>query len=175
MFLKELWVFNRKAALAFMLFILSWVYINYRQGAVVAPLFQYGMYSGKFFIADTQQVVRLYANNSLVDFTKYSLVERDMMEISLTNYIHQKKVNEVVFNSIKRILSKFAIGRLMHEEDYTNNISDKDFMQWYKRLLEKDLGYPINKLDAYMQKYTWQKDSFVPIDTPSKINCVAVN
>jgi hypothetical protein len=175
MFLKHLWDFNKAVALVFVLFILSWGYINYKQGAVAAPLFQYGMFSGKFFINDTQKVIRLYVNKQPVDFTQYSMVERDMLQIPLENYLEERKTNETIFYTMKRVLGKAGIGQLMKEEKYTNNITGKDFMKWYKKRLQKILGYPVNNVDAYLQKYTWKVNSLQPVDTPLKINLVVDN
>jgi hypothetical protein len=175
MFLKELWFHNKKAALIFILFILSCGYINYKQGAVAAPLFQYGMYSGKFFIADTQKVIRLYANDSLVDFTKYSMVERDMMEISLDNYINQEKTNSDVFSSMHHLFARLGIDGLMKKPNYTNTVTDAQFAEWYKKLVTKIIGHPIVKLNGYIQKYIWQSGRLMPVEEPLKINCLAAN
>src|ERR1700744_4254191 len=112
MFIKELWTYSKKITIAFILFIILWGYFNYKQGAVAAPLFVYGMYSGKFFIKDTQRVIQLYANNKVIDLTKYSIIDRDLLQTSLQNYVAQKTVNEGVFLTMKRILDHAYIGHL---------------------------------------------------------------
>ena len=48
MFLKELWFYNKKATLFFLLFIAVWVFLNIKQGAVATPILQYGMFSEKY-------------------------------------------------------------------------------------------------------------------------------
>ncbi|HTB99541.1 MAG TPA: hypothetical protein VK705_02550 [Ferruginibacter sp.] len=175
MFIKELWTYSKQITLTFILFILLWSYINYKQGAVAAPLFEYGMYSGKFLISDTQRVIQLYANNKIIDLTKYSIIDRDLLQISLQYYVAQKPVNEGTFLTMKRILDHAYIGHLMQKEKYTNNISDKEFTHWYIQLVERIVGYPITNLAAYEQKYLWKNDRLVPVSSLLKLTSIVTN
>jgi|GEM_PF-1242916 hypothetical protein len=172
MFLKELWNYSKKLTIGFILFILLWCYINYKQGASAAPFFQYGMYANKFFINDTQQVIHLYINGKALDFTKYSMPERDLLQTPLQYYAIQQPVNENVFYTMKRILGHGYIGKLMTKEKYTNTITDQEFTQWYTHLVERITKSPINKLEAYEQKYVWKNDRLVPASSPIKIKYI---
>lgn len=173
MFLKELWQHNKKATIFFLLFIAAWAYINYKQGAVAAPMFQYGMYAGKFYSSDTQHVIRIYVNDKLLDVTKYSMVDRDIMQISAQDYLRSDTVNKVIYTTMKRILSKVALGKLMHEEVYTNQITDKKLTEWYVKILEKIIGYPVKELELYDQEYVLQNGRLVSISAPLKIDHIA--
>ncbi len=175
MFIKELWTYSKKITLAFILFIILWSYLNYKQGAVAAPMYVYGMYAGKFFVSDTQRVIQLYANNKIIDLTKYSIIDRDLMQTSLQYYVAQKPVNEATFLTMKRILDHAYIGHLMLKEKYTNNISDKEFTRWYIQLVERIVGYHVVSLVAYEQKYLWKKDRLVPVSPPLKITSLVTN
>ncbi|HMG81956.1 MAG TPA: hypothetical protein VK559_02890 [Ferruginibacter sp.] len=175
MFLKELWGYSKKLAVGFILFILFWTYINYKQGATAAPLFQYGMYANKYFISDTQQVIELYVNDKNIDLTKYPIADRDLLQTSLLFFRVQKPVNESIYYTIKRILDPVFIGQLMTKDNYTNATTDQEFTDWYKQLTQKIVGYPVNKLAAYEQKYVWQKDKLVPVSSPIKFNCIVAN
>lgn len=169
MFIKKLWVFNKKAAIFFMLFIISWCYINVKQGAVATPILQYGMYSNNYFLKDTQNVLNLYVNDKKIDFTKYSISERDQLQIYADNYKIQKVNNEMVFTTMKRILSKVYLGNFMTINNYTCNISDKEFIRWYTKIIEKITHQKVVKLEAYYQKYLWQSSQLVAVSTPFKI------
>jgi len=173
MFLKELWQHNKKATIFFLLFIASWIYINYKKGAVAAPMFQYGMYAGKFYSTDTQHVIKVYVNDQPLDVTQYSMVDRDMMQISAQDYLRSDTVNKVIYAVMKRILSKVALGKLMHEEDYTNQITDKKLTEWYVKILEKIIGYPVKKLELYDQEYVLQNGRLKPISAPLKLDHIA--
>ena len=172
MFLKELWIYSKALTIGFILFILSWAYINYKHGATVAPLYQYGMYANKFFIADTQQVIQLYANGRMIDYTKYSMAERDLLQFPLQYYAIQQPVNDNVFYTMKRILGHVYIGRLMSKEKYTNTVTDQQFTTWYTQLVERITNTPIYKLEAYEQKYIWKNDCLVPASSPIKIKFI---
>jgi hypothetical protein len=175
MFIKELWTYSKKITVAFVLFIMLWTYLNYKQGAVAAPLFTYGMYSGKFLISDTQKVIQLYANNKIIDLTKYSSIDRDLMQTSLQNYIAQKTVNEGTFLTMKRILDHAYLGHLMLKEKYTNSISDEEFTCWYTQLVERIVGYHIVTLAAYEQNCLWKNDHLIPVSSPLKSTSLVTN
>lgn len=170
MFLKDLWRYNKKTTVIFLLFIAGWSYINYKQGAVAAPMFQYGMYSGKFYAKDTQHIFKVYVNDQPLDVTKYSMVDRDMIEISLQDYLRSDTTNRTIFFTMHRILNKAGIGRLMKEENYINQITNKKFADWYMKLLEKITGSVIKKLEVYEQEYGWKDDRLIPIAEPFKID-----
>ena len=175
MFIKKLWYYNKKAAVVFVLFILSWCFINLKQGAVATPLLQYGMFSGPFYLNDTQNVLHIYANDQLIDFTKYSMSERDQLQSFLEYYLTHKNNNVMVYTTIKRILSKVYIGKFMKEETYTCNLSDEEFSKWYIKVVEKITHEKVFKLAAYYQKYTWQTGQLIAVSKPLKINCIVTN
>ena len=172
MFFNELWHYNKKATVIFLLFIFLWGYLNYKQGATATPVLQYGMYSANYHLKDTQNVVRLYINDKSIDFSKLSISARDQLQISLENYLIEKQNNEMVFNTMQRILNKVGIGQWMKKEYYTNNISDKDFTGWYVKLAEKIIGEKIVRLEAFQQKYIWYSGKLTPITSPVKLNCI---
>ena len=172
MFLKELWHANKKATVIFLLFISLWGFLNYKQGATATPLLQYGMYSEGYHVNDTQNVVRLYINDKAVDFSKLSMSARDQLQISLEDYLIEKQNNEMVFNTMQRILNNAGIGQRMKKEYYTNNITDKIFTAWYKKMAEKITGEKIVRLEAFQQKYIWYSGKLTPITSPVKLNCI---
>ncbi len=172
MFLKECWRFNKMTTLVFVLFIFLWVYINYKQGAVATPILQYGMYSGRFYINDTQNVVRLVVNDKPLDFSNYNMSERDQMQIYLEDYISAKEKNEMVFNTMQRIFNKAGIGKYMKRDNFTNQVSDQDFTTWYKKMMEKITGEKISRLQVFQQKYIWRNGQLTAIAEPVKVTSI---
>ena len=175
MFIKKLWNYNKKVTIIFILFILSWCFINAKQGAVATPLLQYGMYSSPFYLKDTQNILHIYVNDEKIDFTKYSISERDQLQTFLEYYIVHKDNNIMVFTTMKRILSKVYIGNWMKEEDYTCTLSNEDFSKWYTKIVERITHKKIVKLAAYYQKYILQSGQLIAVSTPLKINCIVIN
>ncbi len=175
MFLKELWHFNKKGTVFFLLFIFIWAFLNYKQGAVATPLLQYGMYSGRYHISDTQNVILLFINKNKLDFTRYTTAEKDHMQVYLEEYLIEKENNEMVFNTMQRILKKTGIGQWMKKENYTNSVTDKDFTKWYENIIEKITGEKINQLEAFQQKYIWQFGQLTAVGTPVKVTCIVAH
>lgn len=172
MFLKQLWHFNKYGTVFFLLFIFMWIFLNVKQGAVATPLLQYGMYSSRHYINDTQHLLHLFINKNRVDFTKYSTAEKDHLQTYLEYYLIQKNNNDVVFNTVRRILKKTGIGWWMKYENYTNNINDRNFTIWYKSLAEKITGEKISSLEAFQQKYIWHAGQLTAVGTPVKVDCI---
>lgn len=175
LFIKKLWYFNKKSTIFFVLFILIWFFINFKRGAVATPILQYGMFSNPYYLKDTQNVLHIYVNDKMIDFTKYSMSERDQLQVFLEDYLVQKDNNEMVFTTMKRIFNKVKIGNLMKEDTYTCMLTDEDFTRWYTKIIERITHEKVQKLAAYHQKYIWQLGNFVAVTTPVKINCIVAD
>ena len=175
LFIKKFWHFNKKATIFFVFFVLLWCFINVKRGAVATPVLQYGMFSNPYYLKDTQTVLHIYVNDKMIDFTKYSMSERDQMQVFLEDYLTQKENNEMVFKTMKRILSKAKIGKLMREENYTCQLTDDDFTRWYIKIIERITHEKVVKLAAYHQKYILQSGQLVAVSAPLKINQLVAN
>lgn len=169
MFLKQLWLYNKKVTLAFLVFILSWIFFNVKQGAVATPILQYSMFSENYHLRDTQNIVRLFINNQPVDFSKISVSGRDQLQVYLENYSRQQQTNELYFNTMQRILNKVGVGHWMKKECYTNTVTDQQFTAWYKQLAERITGEKIIHLSAFQQKFVLQNGRLTPVASPIKL------
>jgi methionine-rich copper-binding protein CopC len=169
MFLKDLWLYNKKVTLAFLLFILLWLFFNVKQGAVATPILHYSMFSENYHLRDTQNIVQLFINNRPVDFSTISVSGRDQLQVSLENYSRQQQTNEVFFNTMQGILNRVRIGQWMKKEFYTNSVTDQQFTDWYKHLAERITGGKIFHLSAFQQKFVLQNGRLTPIASPVKL------
>ena len=175
MFLKELWHFNTKLFIAFVLFVFAIIIINYKWGAVATPIYQYGMFSSKFFITDTQTIYTIYVNDKPLDITKYAFAKRDMLLVSLQNYSKQKNTNEAVYVAMKQIPEKIGLNNLTQSSTYFNNTTNLAFTKWYKQLLQKIIGYPVKQLEVYQQKVQWQNNVLQFAASPQKLPFIVTN
>ena len=175
MFIKEFWHYRKSGTIILLLFISAWCYLNYKQGAVATPLLQYGMYSGRCYVSDTQYVLRLVVNNKLLDFTKYSMSQRDQLQFYLEKFLVEKELNEKVFFTMRQLFSKAGLAQWMQKEKYINLANCQEFGQWYKKKVAAITREKIIELAAYRQKYIWQNDILTPVGTPLKITCIATN
>ena len=170
MFLKKLYYFNKTAFTLLLLFVFTFIYINYKWGATATPVYQYGMFSSKFYIKDTQMAFKIYVDDKLLDVTKYPFAKRDMLFVSLENYTEQKNINATVYGVMKKIPEKIGLTGLMKPEVYANSIDDETFAKWYRKLLEKITGQPIIRLEVYQQKVLWQNSVLKEIAPPEKLS-----
>lgn len=172
MFIKELYQFNKAAFCALLLFLITYIYINYKWGVTATPVYEYGMFSSKFYMKDTQTVFKIYVNGNLLDVTKFSFAEGDRLFVVLQNYRNQKNVNEQVYTLMKKIPEKVGFNSMMKPEGYKNSLSDETFTNWYRKLLEKITGQSITKLEVYQQKVLWQNYALKEIASPEKLSFI---
>jgi len=175
MFLKKLYRFNKTAFFSLLLFLIAFIYLNYKWGVHSTPVYQYGMFSSKFYMKDTQTVFKIYTDGRLLDITKYSFIEADRLFVSLQNYAKQKNVNESVYNVMKQIPAKIVAAGVMKHEFYTNDVTDEIFTKWYRQLLEKITGQPFIKLEVYRQKVLWYNNTLKEIASPEKLPFIVSN
>lgn len=172
MFLKQLYTYSKTAFLAFAAFILIYFFVNYKWGAVATPIYQFGMFSTKFYLKDTQSVFKIYVNDKVLDITAYHFAERDMLIVSLENYMKQEGVNKNIYTTMVKIP---GFNRLMKPEYYSNNISDIFFTAWYKHLLQQITGKPVEKLEIYRQKVLWYNNRLNESTIPQKLTFIVAN
>jgi hypothetical protein len=151
------------------------IFINYKWGAVVTPVYQYGMFSSVFHIKDTQTVYHIYVNDTKLDITQYHFAERDMLIISLENYAKAPKSNSSIFFTMKHLLDKTGAGNLMQQAKYSNTVSDATFTEWYKKLLQQTIGYPVIKAAVFTQKYIWEGKILEPVSSPQKLTFIVAD
>ncbi len=175
MFIKDLYQYSKTVFIAFVLFIVLFIFINYKWGAVATPVYQYGMFSSVFNIKDTQTVYHIYVNDKKLDITQYHFAERDMLLISLENYAKALKNNSAIFFTMKHLLDKTGAGNLMQQQNYSNTISDATFTVWYKKLLQQTIGYPVLRAAVFTQNYIWEGGSIKPVSTPQKLSILVAN
>ena len=166
MFLKELYRYSKAGCFVIIVFLLTFIYINFKWGIVATPVLQYGMFSAPIHVSDTQQVYILEANNKPVDCNGLSFADRDILQISLTDYEKQAVVNEYVFNTMHRFL---GFTGLMDQDKYSNHLTDAGFTKWYKTKLEKITGNSADSLAIYKQYFLWQQNNLQPVGPPIKL------
>jgi hypothetical protein len=165
MFIKKLYHYNKILFCVLVGYILLFVFINYKSGLVVSPIIQYGMYSGVYKTTDTIKLYKIYANDSLVDFSKLPIAQRDILETSLDLFKTEKSNNLAVFETMKRVLSKMQVGKLMQAEQYTNNITPEKFKAWYMMQLSKIMGYTVTNVKIDFQTFVWKDNKYAQIDS----------
>jgi len=165
MFLKELYKHSKTSCFVVVAFLLAFVFTFIKWGIVAAPVLHYGMYSAPVHVSDTQEVYRLNINNKPVNFGALSFMDRDILQVSLSDYEKQATVNASVYNTMHRFL---GFTGLMSENKYSNHISDAEFTKWYKGKLKYITGSSVDSLSVYKQYFLWQQNELQPVGAPIK-------
>lgn len=172
MFLQQLYRYNKFLFGALLVFITAMLIINYKWGVTATPVQQYGMYSRKMYLADTQKVIRLEADGQPVDFSKYSPVNRDLMQLPVIRFARQQQVNQTAFATMQGIFAKMGLSGLLHAHCFTNDTDTAVFNRWFKAKVENITGRKINSLRVSESYYVW--DGKQLHETVSNINPVTI-
>lgn len=164
MFLKQLYHYNKYGFTVFVLFIVTFIYLNVKWGFVATPVYQYGMFSGRYAVNDTQQVIHFYTGSERIPVEKLHFSDRDMLFTMIEKYEKQKTQNPLLYNTIDGIYAKFGLRSLVKASAYTNNTTNTDFMRWLAFFFD----YKINNSDRYSltydrQLYQWQHGKMQPL------------
>ena len=161
MYLKKLYFYDKKIFFLFIIYFVSFLYINFKSGLIVSPIMQYGMYSSMTKISDTISINRVYVNDTILDFSQLSMADRDVIDVSLDNFYSEKINNRNVYTTIKRVTKA---DKIMQEKVYLNSITDQVFYNWYQTLLENILNRKIDNIKILKQKYVWKNDVFFEVN-----------
>ncbi len=172
MFIKKLYDYNKTRCFAFVAFIIAFVFINYKWGVVATPVLQYGMFSGKVYLKDTQTVYIIEANHKIIDCAKVSIAERDMLQVYPDYYEKQNFKNEAAYTTMKKYIRYTGLLGLMNVDKFTNKITDSVFTNWYKLQIEKIINEPVLSLSVFKQHFLWKNTRLEPIDTPLKLSYI---
>lgn len=155
MFLRKLFFFDKKIFFLFIIYFVAFLFINYKWGLTVSPIMQYGMYSGISKLSDTIFINRVYVNDTLLNFSKLSMADRDIIDIDIDNFYSERDINKIVYATFKRIT---GAENIMKEEVYLNNITDQVFYNRIKKRIGNITNKKINNLKILKQKYVWKDD-----------------
>ena len=172
MFIKKLYRYSKAMFFVFIVFVIAFVFINYKWGMVATPVLQYGMFAGVFHVKDTQAVYLVEANHKFINNGKISFTHRDIIQVYMDNYLRYKAVNWSAYNTMKKCIGYAGLSSFMTNDKYTAAISDTIFTNWYRSKMETIIGEPIQSLTVYQQHFVWQDTALAAIDVPSKLTCI---
>ena len=173
MFLKQLYNYSKVLFFALIFFIMLFVYINYKWGITATPIHQFGMFSSVMKETDTQTIYHIYADERLVDMSKMYFSKRDLLLNSIAFYKIQQRHNTSVFNILDPLFSKVKFPT-WDINNFSNEITDGEFLNWFRKRVSAILGYPVQKVEIFSQEYIWTKEGFAPVSTAQK-EFIAIN
>ena len=111
------------------------LFIDYKNGIEVSPLYHYGMFSIPFHFASTYDCIEVSVNGKQLQTKNFTPNGWDNIVIPITQYNHQQEWNSNMYNQ--------TIRRLLHINDstcYTNRLSQNEFDDWYHHRILDLLG-----------------------------------
>lgn len=169
MFIKKLYQYNKTASCLFIAFIAAFAFINYKWGITAAPILQYGMFSSPMYLKDTQTVYVVVADGEIIDCSRLSLTNRDIIQLYPADYLRSKSVNAAVFNTMQPYI---GLTGLMQPVKYNPDVTDSSFTNWYKQKLQGILKRRIDSLQVFKEDFLWQGNTLQPIRSPYKLRCI---
>jgi hypothetical protein len=169
MFISLFYKYNKWSCTLFCLFILAFLFINYKWGVVASPVTGFGMYSKKVYLTDTQAVYFIKANNKLVEADKLSINDRDVLQIFLERYEKHTNINAYVYNLMVNYFSAIGLKNAVNKDAFFNTIDSTVFKNWYVTKISRMVKEPVAKIEIYKQQFVWKQDRFTSIDTLQKL------
>lgn len=161
MFIQKLWQHSKVFFLGFIFYIVLFAFINFKKGAIIAPVYQYGMFAGKFHLRDTQTVVLLVADKKdTINFADFKVADRDKLQFYAENLPFCEENNKQRMATFKSIFSKVGAGGLITESKFFCNTDKEKYSAWYLDMLNKIAGKNYQIFEVYKLKYTWENNRF---------------
>jgi hypothetical protein len=165
MYFQQLYRTNKFWFLFILIFALCQLFINYKQGIAITPLYHYGMYSKKAETTDIIELYRIKINGKILQPFHFSAQEWDKLMLPVNEYCNVEKHNNDLFSKdIKRILNKIYL-----KADSSNFIIQKQpesFLIWYKNYASNIISAPINNLEIdKITSYLTKENSAIKFTT----------
>ena len=153
MFFRKLYKYNKGLWFFFIGFLLLFIYINAKQGAVVTPVYQYGMFSEPFYLEDARDALVFTVDGREIELKDLSFPARDIMLVSLENYLVSRERNQQVHNALQPILHP-----VIHlPSSLRRTASPQEFNRWYVDVVSRLIKTDVNSLEVHKRQVTWKE------------------
>lgn len=128
MYLKKLYRQSKFWFIIIIMFAVSQVFLDYKNGVELSPFYHYGMFSLPFHFTPNYECVEVKVNGKLLQTKDLTPNGWDNVVMPIIQYNHQQRWNSEMYNQ--------TISRLLHVSDstfYTNQLTKPEFNNWYGR------------------------------------------
>ena len=156
MYLQKLYIHNKKLCILLTLFAAAQIINNLRQDVAISPIYIYGMYSEKMNPKNEYIIPEIFVDDAQLQAKNFSPYEWEkvMQPIILfnkqnawNNDLYQKYISRILYTNNKNF--------------YENNISQKQFDDWYKIYLENNLNKKIKTVSVKFKPYLFNGKQLV--------------
>ncbi len=169
MFITELYKQSKIMFLCFSAFVVCFLVINYKWGAVATPVLHYGMYSGKYYVTDTITFYSINVNGKPLNASSLTVGEYDKLQNSIDQYVSYEQKNKMVYTTMHPYFHRLHLMDFSHGNPFIVAVSTKDYYQWVKNKIEDVIGQPVAEFAATRQSLRWNGTILQPVGTGIKI------
>lgn len=151
MFLAKLYKHSKGLFVLFAGFLLAFVFINVKQGAVVTPVYQYGMFSEPFYRDQQYEAYQFYVDGEVISLKNLCFPARDIMLVHLQNYLMSAERNNAVYNTMQPIVSRIV----PLPSSLSETAQPENFNRWYSKMVSQLLKNKIRTLEVFQREVSW--------------------
>lgn len=128
MYLVKLYKQHKGWFVIVLLFAFGQLFINYKNGVMFSPFYNYDMYSYPALPHRQYQVVQISVNGKLLQPEDFSPNEWDNLVQPIISFNKQDSWNRLIFDTeVQKFLP-------IHDSAlFTNSIKEKEFANWYRK------------------------------------------
>ena len=153
----------------FTVFVLLFLVINYKWGVVATPVLQYGMYSGKYHLADSITFYQLTVNGKSLDAYLLPQGENDKLQSYLNQYAVYKENNKVTYHIMSTYFGRLGLISFATQHKYNIEVPVPEHYNWLKNKIEQAVDEPVHEFTAARQLFTWKGAALQPAYPAVKI------
>lgn len=156
-YFSKLYKHNKFLFLLVALFASAQIINNIRQDVAISPIYVYGMYSAKMNPENEYYVPEVFVNGIQLQTKNFSPHQWEKIIQPVILFNKQEVWNNSLYeNYIKRLI------HTNKKELYVNNISQKQFTDWYKSYLSDCLHQPVNDCSYSFKNYSFNGNFLSP-------------
>lgn len=152
MYLQQLYRVNKFWFVVVFFFMGGQLFINYKRGIVITPLYHYGMYSRKATMPNTIELYEIVINGKVLQPFHFSSQKWDKFILPIEEYCKMEKHNNDLFlKEINRVLHKVSF--VPNSKNFMIEKTPNQFLAWYKKYTSKIISIPINQIEIHKSIY----------------------
>lgn len=166
MFLLQLYRTNKWLVIAFVIWLVAFLVVNYKWGMVAGPVYQYGMFSKPMHLSESKTAYRIVVNGKPIQPALHAFAGRDVLYLSLERYVASEQQNKKVMHAMQPYLPAVRPGDMR----FYSTLSGTEFLSWYAKRIYQVTGTVVRSLEIYEEQFTTEKDGKVLIHASQKLN-----
>jgi hypothetical protein len=160
MFLQQLYWHSKWMFTLVIIVITTQLFINFKRGMVVTPLYHYGMYSEAITPKQAYQVFEIFVNGKQLQGKDFTPWQWDKIVLPLTYYSGIPKSNQMYEEDIKRLLIRLHLEP--RQKRFLSTCDYAGFEHWYQLYLTSVLGEKVRNIEVKYRRYSFNTGVLQP-------------